>query len=90
LTCTARKHKRTVNINKEQYEKLIKLGCFYCQRDISKDAGYGLNRINNEPDYSMNNVKPCCKFCNKMMNNFSKEDILISAKGIIKKLEEIA
>ena len=61
----AKMHKRSWNISEEDFNRLIILPCHYCKR-LSFETGIGLDRINNELDYKVNNVLPCCGTCNRI------------------------
>jgi len=62
----------------EDFYKLSQMNCFYCDQEPSNKTkrfskkmnkyNYfiysGLDRINSKETYSINNVVPCCKYCN--------------------------
>jgi hypothetical protein len=76
--------------------------CSYCNRDISevgnliKRNGYGKNlcsiralgidRINSELEYTIDNVVPCCKFCNYIKTNFAIGDFSFITGSIYNKI----
>ncbi len=73
----------------EQFNALLRLPCHYCGDAPTeangssvvtvKDVRYfynGVDRINNEPIYSVETVVPCCARCNQMKSNKTREEFL--------------
>jgi hypothetical protein len=66
------KGRREFSLSKEQLFALVVNPCYYCGIDfsINKKTKYGqfkcngLDRINNLNGYTMDNVLPCCHYCN--------------------------
>jgi hypothetical protein len=83
---SARKKNHVFNISKDQFREITKQNCYYCGSEPSalsgKDnvnGGYlynGMDRVNNSIGYEINNVVPCCKFCNSAKKEHSKEYFL--------------
>lgn len=42
--------------------------CFYCGGGNTSDSGLGIDRLNSERGYSVDNVVVCCTFCNVSKN----------------------
>ena len=86
LLTSAKKRGLEVKINKEEYKKLI-LGkrCYYCSGEVG-EAGYGLDRLDNQLGYTLENAVPCCGQCNTL-----KSDVLTSkeTQQLIKHLQKI-
>lgn len=77
-----------VQISFEQYTEILKENkCYYCDMSLTGTAGCSLNRVDNNKGYLIDNVKPCCKFCNSIMNNFTKEELKNRVYKIIKRME---
>ncbi len=67
----------SMDLSFEDYQEIIKdKTCFYCDFDFSTETGTNLNRIDNSKGYTKDNVKPCCKVCNFMMQDYSKEELI--------------
>jgi hypothetical protein len=64
--CRRNKEKREkfVNLTQEQFNRLVTSPCFYCAYSNEKEI-VGINRIDNEKGYSLENCVPACKFCNR-------------------------
>lgn len=70
----------------EDFLALTKQNCIYCgsepkgiQKTPSLNGNHiynGLDRVNNNLGYTIENVVPCCKRCNKGKSNISKEEFL--------------
>jgi hypothetical protein len=69
------------NITFEQYLPLINSLCFYCGGKLS-ETSCGLDRIDNTIGYEYNNVVPCCRICNVMKNNLTKDQFMMKIKDI--------
>jgi len=78
------------NINESEYANMIKLSCYYCNGFFSlPETGGGLDRLNNELGYDINNIVSCCEICNKTRNdNWSPEEtkIIVQAGITFRKL----
>ena len=78
----------------EKFVNLSKQPCFYCgaepsnvrwQKDSKGTFIYnGLDRINNDLGYILNNVVPCCIICNKAKATMTQEVFLLWVKRIYK------
>ena len=71
-------------LTEKQFANLTQRDCHYCgakpsnihiHKDTNGDYIYnGLDRVNNNKGYIINNVVPCCKRCNRAKRNFTLED----------------
>ena len=57
-------------ITKEEYLNLWQKPCHYCGNRYP-NSGCGLDRKDNSRGYHIDNVLPCCKFCNRFRNSFA-------------------
>lgn len=87
----------------EDFIKLIKKDCFYCgepptptSKKMLKARGNtneppfyynGIDRINSDKDYTIDNVVPCCKTCNYMKHTLSQEQFYDKIIKIAKNLK---
>lgn len=71
------------DLTPEQFFLLTKQNCFYCgiepqQKERSNPKTYGhyiyngIDRVDSQKDYTIDNVVPCCKHCNFAKKNMSK------------------
>ena len=78
---------RKFTIPKTNFRLLVTSNCHYCGTPPNKETTYkeayngqfiynGLDRVNNNLDYTIANVVPCCERCNKAKRGMSKEDFL--------------
>jgi hypothetical protein len=90
--CLARRRKINFQLTKEEFREIINQNCFYCNKSPSNiDGKYfttgsylysGIDRIDSNLGYIIGNVVPCCKICNVMKSNLSKNDFLNHIKQI--------
>lgn len=66
-------------LTKEQFEKLISKPCKYCGEIIERR---GIDRIDNNLGYTLENSAPCCKMCNYMKRDYKLEEFLNHIKKI--------
>lgn len=71
-------------LTEEQFIKLTEQDCYYCgakPNRIAKGKGYngnytynGIDRIDNNKGYVINNVVPCCHTCNQAKSNLKEQE----------------
>ena len=93
---SASERKLDFDLSKEQFEKLIKENCFYCglePRENSKNKWYngsivanGIDRVDNQKGYSVENCVPCCRQCNFAKRDLSIEDFKNWATKLVNNL----
>ncbi len=79
----------------EEFKNIISKNCHYCGQEpvvsgVSKNINKtdspvknnGVDRVDNSKGYTINNCVSCCKICNFMKKNYSKEDFLKHAYKI--------
>src|ERR1017187_2292701 len=59
---------RSLSISLEEYTTLLVLNCAYCNKDFKNESGCGLDRVDSNGHYSLDNVVPCCGSCNQIKN----------------------
>lgn len=86
--------RRNINfeLSKEQFFKLTKQNCFYCnsipekviqyEKDITKYIYNGVDRIDSNIGYLIENCVSCCNTCNVMKNNMPLEKFINQIKKI--------
>lgn len=68
-------------LTKQQFEKIVSKPCQYCGEKIERR---GIDRINNNKGYTIENSAPCCKMCNYMKKNYHLEEFLLHIEKIYK------
>lgn len=63
-------------ISEEDYKLITNGNCFYCHRESTEDSRNGIDRIDSEKGYILDNCVPCCSECNYMKNRFSFESFM--------------
>ena len=71
-------------LTEEQFIKIIKKDCYYCgakpnnvakQKECNGNYIYnGIDRIDNNKGYTLDNVVPCCKICNYAKRNLTIQE----------------
>jgi hypothetical protein len=77
--CNARNRNLNFNLTKDDFKILVESKCYYCDevpKQIKKGNRLygnfiynGIDRINNNIGYEINNVVPCCGICNQAKSN---------------------
>lgn len=62
----ARKRGKAFDIPFEAYVELVSKPCHYCNKSISEETGVGLDRVDNDRGYHLDNVVTCCAKCNRI------------------------
>lgn len=65
----------------EQFANLIINNCYYCN-NINKKGFNGIDRMDNNIGYLIENCVPSCSICNYMKGSKSKEDYLKYIKDL--------
>ena len=70
-------------ISIDEFKKLIESKCYYCgEKESMNPYGFhknwdfrynGIDRINNDYGYTINNVVPCCKICNNSKSTLTTD-----------------
>jgi hypothetical protein len=70
------------NLSKQQVTDLVSKNCHYC--DEMNDKGVnGIDRIDNDIGYIIDNSVPCCTVCNYMKGELSKANFIGYCKNIL-------
>jgi hypothetical protein len=77
---TAKRRNIDFNITKEEFKKLWNKPCYYCGSEI---VGIGVDRLDNTKGYQVDNIVPCCAWCNKMKLNYTKEEFINHCEKIV-------
>ena len=56
------------SISIAEYIEIVSKPCYYCNASLAEEKGSSLDRIDNDLGYHIDNVVPCCKYCNKSRN----------------------
>lgn len=87
------------SLTREEWEDLITQECEYCGspplKQIIRSKGSfltyisGIDRINNNDGYHLDNCVPCCKYCNYAKGTMDLDDWLDHLELILKKQNRI-
>jgi len=70
------------NLTKKDFTSFWQKPCYYCGDKIET---IGLDRINNEKGYLMDNVVSCCETCNRMKLGMTLECFINQCKKVVQK-----
>jgi esterase/lipase superfamily enzyme len=62
------------NISQEEFNKFFKMKCTYCGSFL--EGCNGIDRINSNKGYFSENCTPCCKICNFMKLDYTKDQFI--------------
>lgn len=62
-------------LSRDEYLSLITQDCYLCGKQSNSQHLNGIDRIDNNKGYMMENVKSCCANCNYMKKNYILEDV---------------
>ena len=75
---TAKRRGHNWDLTEEQFKKITQKDCYYCGAKPNNITKYpncngiyiynGIDRIDNTKGYTIDNVVPCCKYCNMAKN----------------------
>lgn len=67
---SASKRKNSVcYITKDEYENIVKNGCYYCGINLYLYSGSSIDKIEPDNGYVLDNILPCCGDCNTIKMN---------------------
>ena len=74
-------------LTEKQFAELVMQKCTYCANQLASptnNTGVGLDRIDNNKGYDIDNVVPCCLICNRVRNDhFTPEETKIAVEAVI-------
>ncbi len=86
-------------LTEQQFAEITHQNCYYCgakPNNISKQSQYngeyvynGLDRVDNSRGYTIDNVVPCCKFCNERKGKLSLQEFKDWINSVYKNLSNI-
>jgi len=76
----AKRTNKVWSLSFNEFKKFWQKPCYYCGGKIET---IGLDRIDNQRGYFLDNVVPCCYPCNSMKGKLSKDEFIKSCKKIV-------
>jgi hypothetical protein len=84
---SATKRNIKIDIDKKTFLYLIHHNCYLCGKKTDDEHQNGIDRVDNDKGYILENVQPCCGNCNFIKNKFSLKIIFEKFKKIMIKKE---
>jgi hypothetical protein len=90
---------RSFTLSKVEFLSLTEQNCFYCGTEPSNNRKSksttgitwkynGLDRVDSNKGYELNNIVPCCWVCNRMKRDMKAQDFIIHAKKVAEYVEK--
>lgn len=80
------KSKRSFSLTFEEYVEVNEgKDCYYCNGKVSR-GGTGMDRIDNEGNYTFGNVVSCCGNCNRVRSNLLTQEETLQIIQLLKKI----
>ena len=73
----------TVELSKEDHDRLRFLPCYLCGMKGEDDVPNGIDRKDNSQGYTHNNAFPCCSTCNFMKQTETHDEFLARCRRIV-------
>ena len=67
------------------YEQMLTQPCHYCKGPLGQSGG-GCDRINNNADYTNDNVVPCCPMCNWVRHDVFTYPEMVQLGKVLEKI----
>ncbi|MHA1737419.1 MAG: hypothetical protein ACTSWD_02465 [Candidatus Heimdallarchaeota archaeon] len=87
--CASKRRNYDFNLSEQQFKSLLFENCYYCgqspsikinysiKNGVEKDVYYnGIDRLNNDIGYNVDNCVTCCQICNKAKGILSESDFM--------------
>lgn len=79
------------DLTHEEFTSIVKSNCHYCGIEPSREASYkgeddllnGVDRVDNDKGYSIDNVVPCCSICNQAKHAMKYDDFMSWVKRLV-------
>lgn len=86
LTGAAKRKNSVCDITRDEYEEIIKKGCYYCGVNLYLYTGHSIDKIIPDLGYIKTNSLPCCGDCNTIRMNLLS---VYETKKVIEFLKEL-
>ena len=89
------------SLSRDEFLDMAYSDCYYCGKPPNNPISYqgrkdisgfipmnGVDRVNNDMDYSLNNCVPCCTECNRMKWRMTHDEFIDKIKSIAKNIKK--
>ena len=63
----------------EDFDELVSMSCYLCGHN---DTLNGVDRVDNDIGYEIDNCEPCCATCNQMKRDINLGDFLSTVQEV--------
>lgn len=67
------------NLSMEDFKTLWNKECYYCNEKVN---GIGIDRLNNDKGYTLDNSVVCCQICNFMKHKLNEKEFIFKCNQI--------
>lgn len=89
----AKKRNIEFYLSKKEFYDTTSKPCNYCggysKADLNGNLYNGIDRIDSDKDYTIDNIVPCCDVCNKMKLDYSIDFFLNHINKVINHMKEV-
>ena len=81
---TTKSKNRSWTITFDDWKRIIEQGCHYCSCSLMNIRGWSLDRIDNTRGYDIDNILPCCGWCDRLRSDvLTVEETKIAVRAIL-------
>lgn len=74
--CKRRKKKIEFYLSVDEFYSLTSAQCYYCNQTSPNRDYVGIDRVDSNGNYAIDNCVPCCSICNRMKTTYTQDFFL--------------
>ena len=78
------------SLTEDQFARILEGPCYLCGLAVSETNRNGIDRVNNQQGYLLENAKACCGHCNLLKKTMELAELYRIASKVTERQEEIA
>lgn len=81
-TRATKRLKKDFHLSSQDFLNIVESECYICGKENTQTHNNGIDRVDSDYGYTMDNVEACCANCNYMKNNYYLDDFIDKCKKI--------